>query len=76
MSEMSKGRKLAEAAFKKVQKLGRSGDRSEARQEYDAESDASRTNSARLKELRLAREAADSGASRRAPGKRKAPRTP
>lgn len=74
MSEMSKGRKLAEAAFKKVQKLGRSGERSEARQEYDAEADASRTNTARLKELRLARDAADNEASRAATGKAKNPR--
>ncbi|MGX1307317.1 hypothetical protein AB7M35_002037 [Amorphus suaedae] len=57
MSEHSKRRQEADAAFKKVQKGGGKAS-SEARPAYETSAEDARTNSARLKELRLARDEA------------------
>lgn len=55
----SKSRNQAEVAFRKTQKAAREQDKSAAMQEYEAEGVAIRERSARLKELRLAKEAAE-----------------
>ncbi|MGX1098562.1 hypothetical protein ACSSVZ_002605 [Amorphus sp. MBR-141] len=57
VSEHSKRRQEADAAFKKVQKGGGKS-ASEPRQAYESDAEEARTNSARLKELRLARDEA------------------
>ena len=57
MSEHSKRRQEADVAFKKVQKGGGKAS-SEPRQAYETDAEDTRTNSARLKELRLARDEA------------------
>jgi hypothetical protein len=56
MPEHSKERTQAEAKFKKAQ---RATDGSQAMSEYNAERQAERAKTARLRELRLAKEAAD-----------------
>lgn len=58
----SKSRNQAETAFKKTQKAARNEARSEAMREYEDLAAATREKSARLKALRLAKEAADSKA--------------
>jgi hypothetical protein len=60
MSDRSKqSRTQAEAAFRKTQKAERDKDKSEAMQQYESERDATLLKKERLKELRLAKEAAD-----------------
>ncbi len=58
----SKTRTQAETAFRKTQKAARDEARSEAMREYEDQAAATREKSARLKALRLAKEAADSKA--------------
>jgi hypothetical protein len=58
MTYISKGRARAEAAFKKVQRVQ---DGEKAKTEYEIESQSVRDKTARLRTLRLAKEAIDSG---------------
>jgi hypothetical protein len=73
MADRSKqSRDQAETAFRKTQKEARAKDKSEAMQQYESERDATLKKTARLKELRLAREADDaSAATKKKPRKRK-----
>ena len=57
MTHISKDRARAEAAFKKLQ---RTQDGEKAKTEYEAESQSVREKTARLRTLRLAKEAIDS----------------
>lgn len=57
MADQSKERDEAEARFKKAQKAAH--DAREARAQYEAEAKATREKTARLKALRLAKEATD-----------------
>jgi len=57
MTHISKDRARAEAAFKKLQ---RAQDGEKAKTEYEAESQSVREKTARLRTLRLAKEAIDS----------------
>jgi hypothetical protein len=59
MANHSKERAEAEARFKKVQKAQRATEGSAAMSEYVAAGHAERAKTARLRELRLAKEAAD-----------------
>jgi hypothetical protein len=56
MTHISKDRARAEAAFKKLQ---RAQDGEKAKTEYEAESESIREKTARLRTLRLAKEAID-----------------
>jgi hypothetical protein len=55
----SKEHPQAEAQFKKMQKAQRATEGAQAMSEYKAEQNAERAKTARLKELRLAKEATD-----------------
>jgi hypothetical protein len=68
MPEHSKERTQAEAKFKKAQ---RATDGSQAMSEYNAERQAERAKTARLKELRLAKEAAEKVAKQPKPTKKR-----
>ena len=70
MPEHSKERTQAEAKFKKAQ---RATDGSQAMSEYNAERQAERAKTARLKELRLAKEAADKATETKPVAKKKGP---
>jgi hypothetical protein len=59
MTKHSKERTEAEAKFKKTQKAQRATEGSQAMSEYVAAGHAVRAKTARLRELRLAKEAAD-----------------
>lgn len=59
MSDMSKERQKADAAFRKTQKNGGRDGKPGAAQAYEADAEAARLKSERLKTLRLAKEAAD-----------------
>jgi hypothetical protein len=59
MANHSKARTEAEAKFKKTQKAQRAAEGSQAMSEYVAAGHAVRAKTARLKEQRLAKEAAD-----------------
>jgi hypothetical protein len=60
--------KRAEASFKKKEQQAREG--AKARQEYEAAGDAMREKTARLRALRLARDAADAAVRKNAPAKK------
>ena len=66
MANHSKARTEAEAKFKKTQKAQRAAEGSQAMSEYVAAGHAVRAKTARLKEQRLAKEAADKKAAGRA----------
>jgi hypothetical protein len=71
MADQSKERTRAEAQFKKGQ---RATEGAQAMSEYNAERQAERAKTARLKELRLAKEAAERTAKiRQVTGKKKHP---
>lgn len=76
----SRSRSQAETAFRKTQKDARDQARSEAMRDYEDQAAATRAKSARLKALRLAKEAADSEAAAEAKlsgqKKKPAPRSP
>jgi len=59
MANRSKKRTEAEAQFKKTQKAQRATDGTQAMSEYVADGHAVRAKTARLRELRLAKEAVD-----------------
>jgi hypothetical protein len=59
MAKHSKERTQAEAQFKRTQKAQRATEESQAMSEYVAAGHAVRAKTARLRELRLAKEAAD-----------------
>ncbi len=59
MANQSKKRTEAEAQFKRTQKEERATDATKAMSEYEAAGHAVRAKTARLKGLRLAKEAAD-----------------
>ena len=75
MQDHSKQRDLAEARFKKAQKA--SHDAKEAWAHYEAEARAVREKTARLKAMRLAKEAADlkAQAAKKAAGAKTTPST-
>ncbi|MCT8970974.1 hypothetical protein [Microbaculum marinisediminis] len=74
MAERSKQtRAQAEVAFRKAQKAERDKDKSSAMQEYESGIEATRKKTARLKELRLAKEAEDAKAAAKGAAKKKKP---
>jgi hypothetical protein len=68
LTDDSKERKWADAQFKKSE---RATEGAQAMSEYNAERVAERAKTARLKEVRLAKEAADKAAKQTAPTKKK-----
>ena len=67
MTDDTKERKWADAQFKKAE---RATDGSKAMSEYNAQHEAERAKTVRLKALREAKEAADKGATQTAPAKK------
>jgi hypothetical protein len=59
MADQSKERPQVETQFKQTQKAQRAAEGAKAMSEYNAERQAERAKTARLKELRLAKAAAD-----------------